>query len=769
VIPRSLRAALAPALLLAACGTSTTAGAPDAASSAPPLAGAPPEGERVEAILAIEHRRAEGEIIAADQQSRSVALRRAAARAAARIGGEAARAALLRALADEDEEVVAWAAYGLGFTCKAHEKEHVSALVSRALSRSGDPGRAPAVPAASASAAPAPAAPPGLDALRAIARAIGKCAAEESEPTLVAWLAGPRDRAVAAAYALGDLGAGKQKLREETLAALLNLAAGSASSPPLPDALFPVGRLEHVPLTVVDRIREVATARLAEAGDARIFAVRALGRGGDDAAPELERVLTAGSAFSASERAEAARSLKRLGKAGQLALVRALPGLVPRADPVALTGLVGDDFGVLLTLLESLDAPGGAKKSLLELASLAPPPAAPPAIARRLSWLRCAAARLLAGDDIRDKLLAACDLATPEGALPADASKVGSIGGRALVQALAKGEIKGGRAITFRQIAKSGELRAREAALELLESHDELSDAAALLTEALSAKEPGLIGTAAEVLSKQPQRAGDAASAGKVKKPRKKKGAKNDDEPPSEGALAPSPALVKALLEVLGRQTIGDDPETCDGVIDAAGALALKEARPRLEELCRSPYPTTREHAQKALALLGGEKRVCEPPAGGGPAPAELAALVRAPTTLRFDTDVGPLAMTLDPALAPVIVTRVVALARAGYYDGMIVHRVVPGFVTQFGAPFGDGSGGPEGKPAVRCETSPLPFLPMAVGVALAGRDTGSSQIFVTHTRTPHLDGQYAIIGGATGPWASFVDGDLIRGVKVSP
>ncbi len=68
-----------------------------------------------------------------DQQSRDVAVRRGAARALARIGGPGARPGLLRALDDEDDDVVAWAAYGLGFSCKGHEKETVSALVARAL------------------------------------------------------------------------------------------------------------------------------------------------------------------------------------------------------------------------------------------------------------------------------------------------------------------------------------------------------------------------------------------------------------------------------------------------------------------------------------------------------------------------------------------------------------------------------------------------------------------------------------------------------------
>jgi cyclophilin family peptidyl-prolyl cis-trans isomerase len=188
-----------------------------------------------------------------------------------------------------------------------------------------------------------------------------------------------------------------------------------------------------------------------------------------------------------------------------------------------------------------------------------------------------------------------------------------------------------------------------------------------------------------------------------------------------------------------------------------------------VEQLCRSPYPTTREHAAKALALVGGEKKTCDPPPEGGPPPAELEHLASAPVTLTLDTDAGELGLVLDPALAPVAVTRAVDLARAGFYDGMVVHRVVTGFVAQFGAPFGDGFGGPEGKPAIRCETSPMAFSPLAVGVALAGRDTGSSQLFVMQARAPHLDGQYAEIGRASGPWGALAEGDVIRKVKVAP
>ena len=51
--------------------------------------------------------------------------------------------------------------------------------------------------------------------------------------------------------------------------------------------------------------------------------------------------------------------------------------------------------------------------------------------------------------------------------------------------------------------------------------------------------------------------------------------------------------------------------------------------------------------------------------------------------------------------------------------------------------------------------------------MALAGRDTGSSQLFVTHGATPHLDGKYAQIGTAGGAWDALIDGDVIQSMKV--
>ena len=135
---------------------------------------------------------------------------------------------------------------------------------------------------------------------------------------------------------------------------------------------------------------------------------------------------------------------------------------------------------------------------------------------------------------------------------------------------------------------------------------------------------------------------------------------------------------------------------------------------------------------------------------------------------LELVTDAGTFVLTLDPELAPVAVTRLVDLAREHFYDGIAFHRVVPGFVVQFGDPGADGFGGP-GREPLRCETSPVAFEPLDIGVALAGRDTGSSQIFVTLARHPHLDGDYSVVGRASGDFGALAEGDTIRTVRILP
>src|SRR5262249_51690137 len=133
-----------------------------------------------------------------------------------------------------------------------------------------------------------------------------RCATDDAEKVLETWLPGPRPRATYAALALGDIASKKKALAQPTQLALL-AAAASISTPALAEALHPFGRLDR-PLTgAADQLFEVAVARLADEGPARIFAVRALSRATKGAAAELARVLTHADAFTPAERAEAAR------------------------------------------------------------------------------------------------------------------------------------------------------------------------------------------------------------------------------------------------------------------------------------------------------------------------------------------------------------------------------------------------------------------------------------------------------------------------------
>ena len=109
------------------------------------------------------------------------------------------------------------------------------------------------------------------------------------------------------------------------------------------------------------------------------------------------------------------------------------------------------------------------------------------------------------------------------------------------------------------------------------------------------------------------------------------------------------------------------------------------------------------------------------------------------------ETARGTIEIELDVVNAPLTARAFMARARAGFYDGLVFHRVVPDFVIQTGDPRGDGEGG--APDTLRDELSPRPFLTGTVGMALAGPETGTSQFFITLSPQPHLDGKYTVFG----------------------
>lgn len=127
-------------------------------------------------------------------------------------------------------------------------------------------------------------------------------------------------------------------------------------------------------------------------------------------------------------------------------------------------------------------------------------------------------------------------------------------------------------------------------------------------------------------------------------------------------------------------------------------------------------------------------------------------------------TEKGAFTIVFNPEEAPLTVDNWVKLARAGYFNGLAVHRVVPNFVMQDGDPRGDGNGSPGWS--IRCEMNMLPFDRGVVGMALSGKDTGGSQWFVTHSPQPHLDGGYTVFGYVNDKDMMVVD-KIARGDKI--
>ncbi|NBB68909.1 MAG: peptidylprolyl isomerase [Alphaproteobacteria bacterium] len=120
--------------------------------------------------------------------------------------------------------------------------------------------------------------------------------------------------------------------------------------------------------------------------------------------------------------------------------------------------------------------------------------------------------------------------------------------------------------------------------------------------------------------------------------------------------------------------------------------------------------------------------------------------------TLLLELETGPVVIELLPEVAPDHVERIVTLAGQGFYDGMIFHRVIPGFMAQTGDPTGTGRGGSE-LPDLDAEFSDVPFERGTLGMART-RDPNSanSQFFIMFEPAPHLNGQYTV-------WGRVVDG----------
>jgi len=200
------------------------------------------------------------------------------------------------------------------------------------------------------------------------------------------------------------------------------------------------------------------------------------------------------------------------------------------------------------------------------------------------------------------------------------------------------------------------------------------------------------------------------------------------------GAEASTPLLTTALADK-------------DWAVRVRAAQLLKQFNPSSDAMIRiRPAPVAHPESYEAAHLISPEYS----------------------TQAYIETEHGLIQIELAMFDAPQTVENFVTLARKGFFNNNVIHRVVSDFVVQGGDPRADGEGGP--GYSIRDELNERPYLRGAVGMALDWADTGGSQFFITLSPQPHLDAKYTVFGRVVSGM-DVVDkiqqGDVIRRVQI--
>jgi cyclophilin family peptidyl-prolyl cis-trans isomerase/HEAT repeat protein len=213
--------------------------------------------------------------------------------------------------------------------------------------------------------------------------------------------------------------------------------------------------------------------------------------------------------------------------------------------------------------------------------------------------------------------------------------------------------------------------------------------------------------------------------------------------------VIPLEDLQKVFTEILDRR----NDELAIAGVDALAARAEAEAQERgaavalLEKTAASGSYVLRRTSGEALGRLGRPVPRLAPADTGRDLDdyREIVQQTWRPRTAEIRTARGTIRVRLACPEAPLTCLNFLQLAEQGFFNGLPFHRVVPDFVIQGGDPRGDGFGGPGYD--LRDEINRLRYERGAVGMALAGPDTGGSQFFVALSPQPHLDGGYTVFG----------------------
>jgi len=205
-----------------------------------------------------------------------------------------------------------------------------------------------------------------------------------------------------------------------------------------------------------------------------------------------------------------------------------------------------------------------------------------------------------------------------------------------------------------------------------------------------------------------------------------------------------------ALVEALARISAAQRDTSRDARLAVLGRIG--ELGRAADALALAPYlidvdPQVADAAAAAIGALTGlpaPMSAPRPRAVAVPALADIERLRGARAVVRI-AGRGMFEFTLLPDDAPATVARFVTLARAGYYDGLTFHRVVPAFIVQGGSPganeyVGDG-------PFMRDEIGLEPHVRGAASISTRGRDTGDAQIWFNLVDNPRLDHDYTVFG----------------------
>ena len=183
-------------------------------------------------------------------------------------------------------------------------------------------------------------------------------------------------------------------------------------------------------------------------------------------------------------------------------------------------------------------------------------------------------------------------------------------------------------------------------------------------------------------------------------------------------------------------------------------------AKAEAQKSDKKPLPSSESSADAALTKIdafiaekvkAGEIDKSQPRwKTGMPFPPELSFDKEKDYFWNLRTNKGDVRIRFMPEVAPMHVSSSIFLIRSGFYDDLVFHRVIPGFMAQGGCPAGNGRGGPGYKYAGETDPKVKHTRPGLLSMANAGPGTDGSQFFLTFVATPWLDGKHTIFGEVT-------------------